>query len=132
MHVDDSSKTDNVTYNSQTFPVAETLTTRVLPIISSAIYVVADDADVSSMTQNVAASYNADGSRDTIIKAGETLMADDTITATGRMFLEQTMINNFGPILFVGIFIGIVFFVSAGSFLYFRLYSDLGEDVKKF
>src|SRR5699024_2509974 len=30
--------------------------------------------------------------------------------------------------MFVGLFIGIVFFVSAGSFLYFRLYTDLDKD----
>lgn len=36
------------------------------------------------------------------------------------------------PIMFVGLFIGIVFFVSAGSFLYFRLYTDLDEDKAKF
>ncbi|MCM3627815.1 ABC transporter permease [Paenibacillus glycanilyticus] len=38
----------------------------------------------------------------------------------------------FGVVLFVGFFIGIVFFVGAGSFLYFRLYMDLGEDKRKF
>ncbi|HEY4601419.1 MAG TPA: ABC transporter permease [Cerasibacillus sp.] len=38
----------------------------------------------------------------------------------------------YGPILFIGLFIGIVFFVSAGSFLYFRLYSDLDNDQEKF
>src|SRR5699024_7367793 len=31
-----------------------------------------------------------------------------------------------------GLFIGIVFFVSAGSFLYFRLYTDLDGDKEKF
>ena len=36
------------------------------------------------------------------------------------------------PTLFVGLFIGIVFFISAGSFLYFRLYSDFDMDVQKF
>ncbi|TDQ42638.1 FtsX-like permease family protein [Aureibacillus halotolerans] len=40
--------------------------------------------------------------------------------------------QTFGPILFVGLFIGIVFFVSAGSFLYFRLYTDLDSDKEKF
>lgn len=34
--------------------------------------------------------------------------------------------------MFVGLFIGIVFFVSAGSFLYFRLYTDLDDDKEKF
>ncbi|MDM5154543.1 FtsX-like permease family protein [Bacillus sp. DX1.1] len=37
-----------------------------------------------------------------------------------------------GPILFVGFFIGIVFFVCAGSFLYFRLFSDLEDDCRLF
>ncbi|MCR8858624.1 ABC transporter permease [Bacillus pseudomycoides] len=37
-----------------------------------------------------------------------------------------------GPIFFVGFFIGIVFFVCAGSFLYFRLFSDLEEDYRLF
>ena len=40
--------------------------------------------------------------------------------------------KSYGPILFIGLFIGIVFFVSAGSFLYFRLYTDLDEDKQKF
>lgn len=38
----------------------------------------------------------------------------------------------YGPILFIGLFTGIVFFVSAGSFLYFRLFTDLDEDKNKF
>lgn len=40
--------------------------------------------------------------------------------------------KQYASIMFVGLFIGIVFFVSAGSFLYFRLYMDLEEDKNKF
>ncbi|MGF7034051.1 putative ABC transport system permease protein [Paenibacillus mucilaginosus] len=40
--------------------------------------------------------------------------------------------QSYGAILFVGFFIGMVFFVGAGSFLYFRLYTDLDEDRRKF
>lgn len=40
--------------------------------------------------------------------------------------------QGYGTILFIGLFIGIVFFVGAGSFLYFRLYTDLEEDKRKF
>src|SRR5699024_12818092 len=36
------------------------------------------------------------------------------------------------PVMLVGLFIGIGFFVSAGSFLYFRLYTDLDSDREKF
>ncbi|MGH2123250.1 ABC transporter permease, partial [Enterococcus faecalis] len=34
-------------------------------------------------------------------------------------------------VLFVGLFIGIVFFASAGSFLYFHLYSDMNTVFEK-
>ncbi|OAB41570.1 ABC transporter permease [Paenibacillus macquariensis subsp. defensor] len=47
-------------------------------------------------------------------------------------FQNNILNQRFGPILFIGLFIGIVFFVSAGSFLYFRLYSDLDDDRQKF
>ncbi|MBO0993857.1 ABC transporter permease [Bacillus sp. SD088] len=43
------------------------------------------------------------------------------------------MINQaYGAVLFIGLFIGAVFFVAAGSFLYFRLYADLGDEKHKF
>ena len=42
------------------------------------------------------------------------------------------MKKQYASLMFVGLFIGIVFFVSAGSFLYFRLYMDLEEDKQKF
>ncbi len=38
----------------------------------------------------------------------------------------------YGAVLFIGLFIGAVFFVAAGSFLYFRLYTDLNDEKKKF
>ena len=40
--------------------------------------------------------------------------------------------KQYASFMFVGLFIGLVFFVSAGSFLYFRLYMDLDEDKQKF
>ncbi len=40
--------------------------------------------------------------------------------------------KQYASLMFVGLFIGIVFFVSAGSFLYFRLYMDLEDDKQKF
>ncbi len=46
---------------------------------------------------------------------------------------EQYQLNAlYAPMLFIGLFVGIVFFVSAGSFIYYRLYSDLDEDKAKF
>ncbi|WP_312098832.1 ABC transporter permease [Niallia sp.] len=50
----------------------------------------------------------------------------------GRDYNIYQLNKQYGLVLFVGLFIGIVFFVSAGSFLYFRLYADLDEDKQKF
>ena len=47
-------------------------------------------------------------------------------------FIVHDVNKMWSPIMFVGLFIGIVFFVSAGSFLYFRLYTDLDDDKEKF
>jgi putative ABC transport system permease protein len=44
----------------------------------------------------------------------------------------HTVKQIYGAIMFVGLFIGAVFFVAAGSFLYFRLYADLEDDKRKF
>ncbi|MDF2659028.1 MAG: transporter permease [Paenibacillus sp.] len=47
---------------------------------------------------------------------------------TSRAYEINEMNQSFGQILLTGLFIGAVFFVAAGSFLYFRLYADLDND----
>lgn len=72
-----------------------------------------------------------DGDNDAIIAAGEELSAE--LYALFAIDYTVYDINKmWSPVLFVGLFIGIVFFVSAGSFLYFRLYADLDDDKQKF
>lgn len=72
-----------------------------------------------------------EGEQADIIEAGRSLASE----VPGVMAVDKVVydINKiYSPIMFVGLFIGIVFFVSAGSFLYFRLYTDLDEDKQKF
>jgi putative ABC transport system permease protein len=71
---------------------------------------------------------------------------DEKVLEIGEFFTEEVEMKEFfsvdytlytinkfyGPIMFVGLFIGIIFFISSGSFLYFRLYTDLDEDKQKF
>lgn len=45
---------------------------------------------------------------------------------------RDVLLRSYNIVLFVGLFIGVIFFVAAGSFLYFRLYQDLDEDKRKF
>ncbi|AFQ25688.1 ABC transporter permease [Bacillus thuringiensis serovar israelensis] len=53
-------------------------------------------------------------------------------TFSAEEYEQNQSLQIAGPILFVGFFIGIVFFVCTGSFLYFRLFSDLEDDVRLF
>ncbi|MCY9514699.1 FtsX-like permease family protein [Paenibacillus apiarius] len=47
---------------------------------------------------------------------------------SSRAYELNDINQGFGQILLTGLFIGAVFFVAAGSFLYFRLYADLDND----
>ncbi|RKQ29975.1 ABC transporter permease [Oceanobacillus halophilus] len=69
---------------------------------------------------------------DHIIKVGEKLNEQLENKAYSVDYAIYEINKAYGPILFIGLFIGIVFFVSAGSFLYFRLFTDLEEEKRKF
>ncbi len=72
----------------------------------------------------------ADVATDDLMRASEALLTEYEVA--GNSYMMQQTVEGYKPVLFVGLFIGIVFFISAGSFLYFRLYSDRDVDVKKF
>lgn len=52
------------------------------------------------------------------------------MTVSGTL-LEKQM-SMYSMMLFVALLIGAVFFIAAGSFLYFRLYSDMDYDVRQY
>ncbi|MGO4110487.1 FtsX-like permease family protein [Paenibacillus sp. YAF4_2] len=101
-------------------------------------YVVTDVRfDQIKQTESVIYQYAFDisGSHDALKKVGQEL--DSKLGGSDNWFMSvdyelYKQDQFFGVVLFVGFFIGIVFFVGAGSFLYFRLYTDLGEDKRKF
>lgn len=73
-----------------------------------------------------------EGDKEVIIEVGRILNDKVSGNIIALDFMVHTVQEVYSPIMFVGLFIGIIFFVSAGSFLYFRLYSDLDEDEVKF
>ncbi|MHA6253455.1 ABC transporter permease [Oceanobacillus sp. CAU 1775] len=107
-------------------------------------YLIVDDAFYNQLTANELESYHVFQVEDwkSTIDAGERILEKLEVKDTngfGSTFkfsslgYEWTIINqSFGAVLFIGLFMGIVFFVAAGSFLYFRLYADLGDEQKKF
>lgn len=50
------------------------------------------------------------------------------MTVSGTIYENQ--VNMYKMMLFVAFLIGAVFFIAAGSFLYFRLYADLEYDLR--
>ncbi|RXZ80608.1 ABC transporter permease [Paenibacillaceae bacterium] len=49
-----------------------------------------------------------------------------------KTYAIKALLQGYYIILFIGLFIGVIFFVAAGSFLYFRLFNDLDDDKRKF
>src|SRR5699024_6468753 len=73
-----------------------------------------------------------DADEEALISAGEHFEEEEIYEVFAVEYSVYSITKVWSPILFVGLFIGIVFFVSAGSFLYFRLYADLDDDKAKF
>lgn len=70
-----------------------------------------------------------DAKKADLIKVGPEM---EKFQVNAKAYTDNMITTLYAPVLFVGLFVGIVFFVSAGSFLYFRLYSDMNNDVEKF
>ncbi|KKB74033.1 MULTISPECIES: FtsX-like permease family protein [Bacillus] len=102
------------------------------------MYYVVSDEDFEQLKKPVSEerfyAWQAQGEDETsLIKTGEILNNKlDPLNFMAVDYEVYDLSRGYGPMLFIGLFIGIVFFVSAGSFLYFRLYTDLDEDKEKF
>ncbi|GGA60649.1 ABC transporter permease [Ornithinibacillus halotolerans] len=73
-----------------------------------------------------------DAGKEQLIEVGSKINEAIEYKVTAIDYQLYEIDKTFGPILFIGLFIGIVFFVSAGSFLYFRLFTDLEGEKQKF
>ncbi|MDY0405153.1 ABC transporter permease [Virgibacillus sp. 179-BFC.A HS] len=109
--------------------------TELFPIING--YYIVDDSVIEQLEKPVRSepfyAWQADnGQTEQMIAAGRKISKEVGYPAQAIDYTVYEINKAYGPILFIGLFIGIVFFVSAGSFLYFRLYSDLDEDKRKF
>ncbi|ALC83047.1 MULTISPECIES: ABC transporter permease [Bacillus] len=114
----------------------EIIQSKALPNLKS--YYVVTDEDYEQLknpinVERIYAWQAESGNKQTVIEAGEILSKDlEPYQLKAKDYELYDINRQFGPVLFIGLFIGVVFFVSAGSFLYFRLYSDLDDDKQKF
>lgn len=116
--------------DQQTLAVAKSEKEKILAVFGTTV-LVPDSVNLEGIPYTVGTVWEPkDVSREQLIALGKTQEGNYQLSA--KTYMTQTIIDSYKPILFVGVFIGIVFFVSAGSFLYFRLYSDMDVDVEKF
>lgn len=113
----------------------QTIYSKALPATDS--YYIVSDNDFNKLPDPVQENYfhawQATKGKQNVLQASKKLYEELPPYEIISGEFEIYEINKaYGPIMFVGLFIGIVFFVSAGSFLYFRLYMDIDEDKQKF
>lgn len=100
----------------------------------SNVFVVSDslyEAVASKGGHEVTTAWLVDkGSFDDQVKVGEAFKENYLLQS--KAYTTKMITETFAPVLFIGFFIGLIFFISAGSFLYFRLYSDMDVDKEKF
>ncbi len=116
--------------NETTLPVVKTEKTNVVSAYGTTV-LVPDNTELQNLESTTTTVWQPkNASYDELVSIGK--FQEKNVALMAKSYSQQTITDEYAPILFVGIFIGIVFFVSAGSFLYFRLYSDMDVDVEKF
>lgn len=122
----------SVTVNGKQLAVKERLDSSVYQSVSNT-YVVPDDTDFGTLQTGLLTVWIPHGATESqLVKIGNAISNSETPYITAKTAMVKMITDVYSPVLFVGVFIGIVFFISAGSFLYFRLYSDLDNDIEKF
>ncbi|MEI5991498.1 hypothetical protein A5881_003035 [Enterococcus termitis] len=116
--------------DESTLPVTKTEKTNVVSAYGTTV-VVPDDTNLQNLESRITTVWQPkNASYEKLVSVGK--FQEKNMSLMAKSYTQQMITDEYAPILFVGIFIGIVFFVSAGSFLYFRLYSDMDVDVEKF
>ncbi|EOL46571.1 FtsX-like permease family protein [Enterococcus caccae] len=111
-------------------PVGQSEKTNVVSAYGTTL-VVPDETNLQGLETRVTTVWEPKNvSYEELVSVGK--FQEKNMPFMAKSYSQQMITDEYAPILFVGIFIGIVFFVSAGSFLYFRLYSDMDVDVEKF
>ena len=129
---DETTDINTITVASQKLQVSKHIKTSLISVYMPT-YVVPDHTDFGQAQATKRAVWvTKDASRDSLIAVGKRMEKELDTYASAKTYMEQSIIDGYASILFVGVFIGVIFFVSAGSFLYFRLYSDLAKDTEKF
>lgn len=127
-------KATNLSVNNQELTIEEVTVNKVAYPSFGNLYVVDKEQFSQLEKENPVSPFYAwlvtEGSYDQQLAVGKDFTENNGIQF--KVYMKQMITDAYAPILFIGFFIGIIFFISAGSFLYFRLYSDMSVDIAKF
>ncbi|GAE00774.1 peptide ABC transporter permease [Clostridium botulinum B str. Osaka05] len=132
-------KRDNILVDNIDIKVVTKLKERVIPALYDDVYIVKDDVyNKVNGSISLFSALNVKNYKDTLNicknykeKFGEDNHKEDYIILMKADILESHKIG-YGVVLFLAIFIGIIFFVTTGSFLYNKYYMDVKEDRVKY
>lgn len=130
---------EDVVYKDKKVPIDEvdirvvnSLDKRVLPALYDSLFIVKDDVFNTISTHSVLRefnSFNVENYKE-LFNYDKMLNLENNILSKADL-LEAHKVA-YGLIMFLAIFIGLVFFVTTGSFLYNKLYMETEEDKKKY
>ncbi|ENK1244218.1 ABC transporter permease [Clostridium botulinum] len=132
-------KRDNILVDNMDIKVVTKLKERVIPALYDDVYIVKDDIyNKINGSISLFSALNVKNYKDTLNicksykeKFGEDNHKENYIILMKADILESHKIG-YGVVLFLSIFIGIIFFVTTGSFLYNKYYMDVKEDRVKY
>ncbi|APF28327.1 ABC transporter permease [Clostridium botulinum] len=132
-------KRDNILVDNMDIKVVTKLKERVIPALYDDVYIVKDDVyNKINGSISLFSALNVKNYKDTLNicknykeKFGESNDKEGYIILMKADILESHKIG-YGVVLFLSIFIGIIFFVTTGSFLYNKYYMDVKEDRVKY
>ena len=132
-------KRDNILVDNMDIKVVTKLKERVIPALYDDVYIVKDDVYKKiNGSISLFSALNVKNYKDTLNicksykeKFGEDNHKENYIILMKADILESHKIG-YGVVLFLAIFIGIIFFVTTGSFLYNKYYMDVKEDRVKY
>ncbi|MCW6111299.1 ABC transporter permease [Clostridium sporogenes] len=132
-------KRENILVDNMDIKVVTKLKERVIPALYDDVYIVKDDVyNKINGSISLFSTLNVKNYKDTLNicksykeKFGEDNHKENYIILMKADILESHKIG-YGVVLFLAIFIGIIFFVTTGSFLYNKYYMDVKEDRVKY
>ncbi|MBO0576881.1 ABC transporter permease [Clostridium botulinum] len=132
-------KRENILVDNMDIKVVTKLKERVIPALYDDVYIVKDNVyNKINGSISLFSALNVKNYKDTLNicksykeKFGEDNHKENYIILMKADILESHKIG-YGVVLFLAIFIGIIFFVTTGSFLYNKYYMDVKEDRVKY